>query len=252
MTLALTRAVSPSIAGCALTFMDRQPIDVDLAIRQHAAYEDCLRSLGLPVISLPAEAGLPDAVFVEDTAVVLDEAAVMAAPGLPSRRPEVRSVAEALRPHRRLHFMTGTANLEGGDVLRLGRTLYAGLSARTNREGVEQLAGFVEPYGYRVQPVQFEGCLHLKSACTPIGRNTVLANRFWVDTRQLIGVDVVDVAPSEPGAGNALLVEETVVLPRSFPRTAALLEERGFTVRTVDVSELQKAEAGVTCCSILL
>lgn len=252
MLIALTRPVSPSIVDCALSFMVREPIDVELACRQHRAYEDCLRALGSEVVEVAAAPDLPDAVFVEDAAVVVDEVAVLAAPALESRRGEVESVAEALRVYRPLERLNGDARLDGGDVLRIGRRVYVGLSARTNKAVAAQLGAFLEPYGYEVSTVRFSGCLHLKSACTSIGRDTLLANLDWVDPAQIEGVDVVAVAPDEPHAANALSIGETVVLPSSFPATRHLLEERGFHVQTVDVSELQKAEAGVTCCSILL
>jgi len=251
MLTALTRAVSPALADCALSFLEREPIDIDLATHQHNAYEKCLRALGVQVISLPPEPDLPDAVFVEDTAVVVDEVAVLTAPALFSRRREVASVAAALAPYRPQRAIGGSTHLEGGDVLPVGRALYVGLSARTNRDGVAQLRAFLEPYGYTVHVVEFNGCLHLKSACTSVGRNTLLANRAWVDTAQFDGFEVIDVPPGETEAANALLIGDTVVLPASFPETRQRLRERGFRVRTVDVSELQKAEAGVTCCSIL-
>jgi dimethylargininase len=183
---------------------------------------------------------------------VVDELAVMTRPLLPARQAEVASVAVELERFRPVAWVSGEATLEGGDVLRIGRRVYVGLSARTNAAGVEQLASFLEPHGYRVQAVSFGGCLHLKSACTGIGRDSLLANREWVDPDQFAGCGVVDVDPSEPAAGNALLVGDAVVLPANFPQTARRLREQGFRVEAVDVSELQKAEAGVTCCSILL
>jgi len=249
--LALTRPVSPSIGDCVLTFAEQQPIDVGRAALQHRAYEACLVELGVRLVPVPAEPDLPDAVFVEDTAVVLDEVAIAAAPPLPTRRREVASVAQVLSHYRPIRALAGGALLEGGDVLRIGRVLYVGLSGRTNREGTRQLAALAAPHGYEVRPVAVEGCLHLKTACTYVGRNTVLANRSWVDPGQLEGVEVVEVAPGEAGAGNALLMRDTVVMSASFPETSARLRSRGFRVGMVDVSELEKAEAGVTCCSIL-
>lgn len=251
MLTALTRAVSPSLAECALSFIEREPIDVALATRQHQAYEECLRHLGLRLLGLPAEPELPDAVFVEDTAVVVDEVAVLTAPRVQQRRREVASVASALAPYRTLCSIDGAGTLEGGDVMRSGRTVYAGLSARTNRAGIAQLAAALQPFGYAVQAVEFTGCLHLKSACCFVGPETVLANRDWVDTAQLPGLEVVGVAPDEPAAANALAVAGHVLLPASFPHTAERLEQRGFRVIRLDVSELQKAEAGVTCCSVI-
>ena len=252
MRLALTRAVSPRIAECVVTYHQREAIDAALATAQHARYEQYLRERGLRVISLPAEADLPDSVFVEDTAVVVDEIAVLARPRLEPRRREVPSVAAALAPHRPLVELSGDATLEGGDVLSIGRTLYVGLSTRTNAEGIAQLAAALRSFGYDVRIVTVGDCLHLKSAVTYLGDNTLLANAAWADLTAFAGYAVIEVAPEEPGAANALLLDGEVLLPASFPRTRALIEERGFRVHGIDVSELQKAEAGVTCCSILM
>ena len=183
---------------------------------------------------------------------MVDEVAVLTRPLLPVRQREMESVAAALAAYRPRRFIREPGTLEGGDVLRIGRTLYVGLTQRTNRAGIEQLAGFLAPYGYEVWPVEVRGCLHLKTACTYLGRDTVLAAPESVETSELDGVEIVNVPGGEPGAGNALLIGETIVLPASFPQTRMLLEQRGFRVEAVDVSELQKAEAGVTCCSILL
>jgi dimethylargininase len=248
---AITRDVSPNINNCELSFHERQPIDLAKATAQHEAYRDCLAGLGARIVSLPAEPGLPDAVFVEDTAVVLDEVAVISNMGAPSRRPEVASVAEALSRYRPLEFLKAPAALDGGDVMRIGRNLFVGLSQRTNRQGAEQLSELVRPHGYRVQSVEVKCCLHLKSACSYVGNDTILVNRPWIDVEPWVGFELLDVPDEEPNAANALLINDMVILPTFFPKTRALLEERGFRVRTVDVSELQKAEAGVTCCSLI-
>jgi dimethylargininase len=251
MLIALTRPVSPSINDCELTYHDQQPIDVAKANEQHHAYEDCLRSLGVQIIQLAVEPDLPDAVFVEDAAIVVDEVAVIPVMGALSRRPETVSVAAALKPYRPLRYLEIPATLDGGDVLRVGKKLFVGLSHRTNREGVAQLGEHLAEFGYEVKGVEMTDCLHLKSACTQIGPNTLLINQGWVEAAAFAGFDFVNVAASEPGAANALLVGETVIMPSTFPETIALLEERGFKVRAVDVSELQKAEGGVTCKSII-
>lgn len=248
---AITRDVSPNIGDCELSFYQRQPIDVAKAIAQHEAYRCCLAALGARIVSLAAEPGLPDAVFVEDTAVVLDEIAVIAHMGAASRRAEVASVAEALARYRPLEFLKAPATLDGGDVLRIGRSLFVGLSRRTNRQGVEQLSDLVRHYGCQVQPVEVTGCLHLKSACSYVGNDTILVNRSWIAVEPLQGYELLNVPEEEPNAANALLLNGAIIIPNSFPKTSALLEERGFRVRTVDVSELQKAEAGVTCCSVI-
>ncbi|MGI8827228.1 MAG: dimethylarginine dimethylaminohydrolase family protein [Chloroflexota bacterium] len=249
--VALTRSVSPAIVDHALSYVDREPIDVSLAHRQHAGYEDALRGLGIEVLSLPKQPHMPDAVFVEDTAVVTDEIAILTAPALPSRRVEVDSVAEALTSFRPIRRLTGDATLEGGDVLRVGHEMYVGLSRRTNEEGVRQLRAHLQPFGYRVTGIAFAGCLHLKSACTYIGRDTILANTEWVDAGQFPHLQILAVAADEEMAGNVLLVGDTLLMPANFPLTLERLEEHDFNVLPVSVSELQKAEAGVTCCSVL-
>lgn len=251
MLTTITRAMSPSINDCELTFHARQEIDVAKAVEQHRAYEELLRQLGVRVIALPAEPDLPDSVFVEDAAVVVDEIAVMTRMGAESRRGETESLARALSVYRPLAFMEAPATLDGGDVMRIGRTLFVGASSRTNADGISMLREILAPYGYQVKGVEVKGCLHLKSGCSYVGRNSVLVNRSWIDAAQLKEFDLIDVAATEPTAANALLIEDVVIIPSSFPQTKAMLEERGFSVRAIDVSELQKAEGGVTCTSLI-
>ena len=248
MLTAITRAVSPSMEACELTYLERQKIDIARAREQHRAYEACLAELGVQVISLPAEADYPDAVFVEDTAIVLDEIAVMARPGAASRRGEAESVAHALAPYRTLRWLREPATLDGGDVMLAGKTLYVGVTARSNAAGIGQLAAEVEPFGYHVRPVIVQGCLHLKSACSYIG-DAVLVHRPWVDDAAFAGVTLVDV-PEECGA-NVLMVGETVLVPANAPKTAELLRGMGRQVRLLDNSELMKAEGALTCCSLV-
>jgi len=249
--IAITRAVSPTMNECELSFVDRRVIDIDKAIEQHERYEECLRSLGIRVVSLPAVVDLPDAVFVEDPAIVLDEAAVMTRMGAESRRGESASLAEVVARFRPLRWIVEPGTLEGGDVVRIGRRLFVGRSARSNDSGIAQLRNEVAPFGYAVEAVPMRGCLHLKSACTYLGREAVLANRDWVDLAPFAGCRVIDVAPEEPGAADVLAIGDTVLIPASFPRTARVLELAGWSVLPIDVSELQKAEAGVTCMSLI-
>ncbi len=251
MLMAITREVSPGIGRCELTHLDRTPIDVGLARAQHRGYEACLAGLGCRVQTLPATPELPDSVFVEDTALVLDEVAAITRPGAASRRAETAPIAEALRPYRRLLTLEAPGTLDGGDVLRVGRRLYVGRSSRSNAAGVAQLCALLAPYGYSVQGVPVSGCLHLKSAVTQVAADTLLANRAWVDLGAFTGLEIIDVDPAEPYAANALRVGEALVYPAAFPRTRARLEGRGLAVHTVDVSELAKAEGAVTCCSLV-
>jgi dimethylargininase len=250
--IAITRAVSRSLGDCELTWLTREPIDIDKAIAQHHAYQQCLADLGARVISLPALEEHPDAVFVEDPAIVLDEVAVIATMGAASRRGERASLAAALAEYRPLIQMRDPAKLEGGDVMRAGHVLYVGLSARTDAAGVEQLREELKPFGYRVKALELRDCLHLKSACCFIGDDTILINRDWVDATPLERYRLIDVARAEPSAANALRLGGAVIMAAAFPATADILREAGFQVRTVDVSELMKAESGVTCSSLLV
>jgi dimethylargininase len=252
MTLvAVTRPVSASLARCEISFIAREPIDVSLARRQHAAYEAGLERLGAHLVRLPAADELPDAVFVEDTALVLDELAVLPVMGAPSRRGETVEIARRLAAYRPLQYLRPPATLDGGDVMRVERTLYVGLTARTNQHGLEQLRTIAEPYGYRAIPVAPSGCLHLKSACTYLGCGRVLANPAWVDVSCLEEVEIVPVAPDEPFAANALAVAGKLLCASDFPKTRTVLERRGFEVTTVDTAELRKAESAMTCMSLV-
>jgi dimethylargininase len=251
MLTAITRAVSPAIANCELTFVPRQPIDLEIARAQHLAYEQLLEKLGARVVSLPAEPDLPDSMFVEDPAIVLDELAVIFPLGTESRRPEAASLAQAISKFRKLEHITLPGTLEGGDVLRIGRKLFVGLTKRSNGEGLRQLAAILVPYRYEVIAVPVTGCLHLKSAVTCLGRDTLLANRAWFDPAPFSGYHWIDVDPAEPHAANALALGGTVIFPASFPRTRARIEACGFHVTPLDISELQKAESGLTCSSLI-
>jgi dimethylargininase len=251
MLTALTRAVSPTLGHCELTYIPRQQINIERAIEQHQQYERCLADLGVRIISLPAEAELPDAVFVEDPVVVVDEVAVVTVMGAESRRKEAESLAKALFAFKPLRRLREPACLEGGDVLRIGSTVYVGLSPRTNEAGISQLAAELGPLGYRVRPVPVRGCLHLKTACCSLGDGTALVNRAWVDTAALHDVKLIDVAEDEPWSANVLRIGDTVLLPASFPHTEAILRRAGVQVRTLDVSELRKAEGSLTCMSVI-
>jgi dimethylargininase len=250
--IALTRAVSPSLARCELTHLGREPIDALRAESQHRAYEDCLRALGCDVRRLPAEPDLPDAVFVEDAAVVFDEVAVVARPGASSRRAEVQSVADTLGSYRTLLAIEPPATLDGGDVLVVGPRVFVGVSTRTNEDGVAQLAAALAPYGYSVRALAVRSCLHLKSAATRVGPGTVLLNPAWLDAGAFDGFERIEAHPDEAFGANALAVGGSVVYPAAFPRTRERLLARGLRVSAVDLSELAKAEGGVTCCSLVL
>jgi dimethylargininase len=252
MRIAVTRPVPESLARCELTHLSRVPIDVAAATAQHRLYEETLRSLGCSLRHVPAAHDLPDSVFVEDVAIVLDEIAIATRPGAASRRPEREAVAAVLSEFRPIRSIAAPGTLDGGDVLRLGRRLYVGLSTRTNEDGAQQLARHVESLGYGVECVQTAGCLHLKSAATAIDSDRVLCNPEWIDPRAFRRVEIVEVDQAEPHAANVLRLGDTILCAASHERTAADLRARGYSVCTVDVSELAKAEAGVTCCCLII
>src|SRR5712691_6700193 len=202
MLVALTRAVSPRINERELTFIDRAAIDVARAASQHEAYEQRLEAHGCRVVRVEGEPSLPDGVFVEDAAVVLDEIAVITRPGAASRRGETESVARALQRYRAIRSIEAPATIDGGDVLRVGRTLFVGQSRRTNDRAIAQLRELLEPIGYTILPTPIRDCLHLKSAATYIGDRTILFNPEWVEPHHFGDVETIAVDPSEPSAAN--------------------------------------------------
>lgn len=256
MPVAIVRRPARSLAqSCELTYLERAPITFDALEHQHAAYRDALAATGARVIALDAIDALPDSVFVEDTAVVLDECAILSRPGAVSRQPEPERIAAALAPFRRCDDILAPGTLEGGDVLRIGRTLYVGLTTRTNRAGIEQLAARLSPYGYRVVPVQVHGSLHLKTACTALDAETLLLNPAWVDASAFDGFARIEVADDEPFAANVLPVGDARLINAAFPRTRERVEafcaRAGLRAIAVDISEFGKAKAGLTCMSLV-
>ncbi|WKZ38836.1 MAG: arginine deiminase family protein [Anaerolineales bacterium] len=252
MTIAITRKVSPRFNECEITHIERTPIDVNTARAQHDEYVKILSQLGCQVIELPEEPDLPDSVFVEDTAFILPEVAVITRPGADSRKPETESIARALSPHRPLVHVSAPASVDGGDVLVLGKNIYIGLSTRSNMEAVEQLNESLGRFGYTVIGLELTDCLHLKTAVTRVDDKTLLINKNWVDADHFNGFDLIEVDASEPFAANCLPVNGSIIYPTTFPRTRRKLEEKGFRVVDVNLEELAKAEGAVTCCSLIV
>lgn len=252
VVVALTREVSSGLSGCELTHLDRTPIDIDSARAQHAAYEEALRRAGCAVERLEATSEMPDSVFIEDIAVVVDEVAVIARPGAMSRRAEVPAVADALTRYRTVRSIEAPGTIDGGDVLVVGRRVFVGQSSRTNREATAQMHHILGPFGYTVCAVEVRGCLHLKSAVTALTDDLLLVNPEWIDTQLFQGFRFVDVDPRETMAANALRVGDRIIYPTAFPRTADRIAGAGLTLDRIDASELAKAEGAVTCCSLLL
>jgi dimethylargininase len=249
---AITRAVSPRLNECEITYIERIPIDLEAARLQHRGYIRALEQLRCQVIELPAEPDLPDSVFVEDTALILPEVAVITRPGADSRRGESEAIMRALSPLLPLVQIREPATVDGGDVLVLGKRIYVGLSTRSNQAAVDQLNELLSPHGYTVSGIPLDGCLHLKSAVTRVDDDTLLINTSWVDRGYFSGYQLIETDPSEPSAANCLPIGDSIIFPIAFPKTRARLEERGYIIVPVDVSELAKAEGAVTCCSLII
>jgi len=253
MTLtAITRDVNTAMGSCELTFLPRARIDTTLAVQQHENYTSALSSLGCEIVAIPTEEGLADSVFIEDTALVLDEVAVLCRPGAASRRPEVTGVEAALKPYRTLASIQSPGTLDGGDLLCVGKIIYAGLSTRSNQSGINQLRSIVADYGYSVEAVEVSRCLHLTSAVSAVSPESLLINPDWVSRSEFGDCELIDIDRDEPHAANALLVRNSIIYPSSFPRTAEKLVTHGIDLIPVDMSELQKAEGAATCCSLIL
>ena len=249
---ALCRAVSPAIADCELSFIGREAIDVEKARKQHAGYVSALQDMAVQVHALPAEPALPDSVFVEDTVLLFDKLAVLTRPGAESRRAEVDAIAPAVRAVRKqVERITEPGTMDGGDVLRIGKRVFVGLSQRSNQAAIDQLTDILKPFEYKVTAVPMQDCLHLKSAVTALSDDTVLINPDWVDAAYFGGYRQIRVDEREPHAANVMRIGDAVLMPSAFPKTQARIASAGYAVTAVDVSELQKAEGAVSCCSVL-
>ena len=251
MLIAITRAVSRSIVNCELTHLERIPLDIDNARLQHHIYEEALRLLGADVHPLPEEPDLPDSVFVEDAAIVLDECAVLTRPGADSRKPEVESVDKALAPYRTLFQIQPPGTLDGGDVLTVGKQIFVGLTTRSNQSAIDQMQAFLAPFGYTVRGVPVHGCLHLKSAVTQVAEKILLINPTWVEKSHFPGMKFIEIDPTESYAANILMVGDKSIYQPAYPKTLARLEAAGIHPLLVDASELAKAEGALTCCSLI-
>lgn len=253
MPTAIVRPVSPAIQACELTHLERLPIDLSNAQSQHNRYCTTLAAHGYQVVELTLAEDLADSVFVEDTAVVLPELAIITRPGAESRRPELAAMAAVLQNYRQLEWLSEPATLDGGDVVVLGKSIWIGLSSRSNQAAVEQLQALTEPFGYRVQGVELGQCLHLKSAVCAVDQTTVLLNPQWVDRQIFAEYQVIEVDPREEYAANVVQLHDGRLLyEQAYPATAERLRQQGYQLILLDNSELAKAEGALTCCSVLV
>ncbi len=252
MTVAITRQPAGSIAKCELTYIERIPIDYAKTVEQHKAYCDGLRDCGVKVVTLSPVGDLPDSVFVEDTAIILDEVAIITPMGIASRRPEPALIEPEIAQFRPTVPIALPATIEGGDVMRLGKAIFVSVSTRTNAAGINALTAIASAYGYTVTTVALRDCLHLKSACTALDDHTILLNPAWVDTSAFYGYELIDIAPDEPGAGNVVRANGSILMNSPYIHTAEIVEQRGYRVCAVDTSEFTKAEAAMTCMSLIV
>ena len=250
MLTALTRPTGPELRDCELTYLDKQPIDVDRAVEQHRAYLDALRALDVDVVELPRLPQHPDAVFVEDMAIVLPEVAVLLRPGAESRLGEVESVGETVRRYRTTVRMEAPATLDGGDVLVLGHRILVGITTRSTLRGLDALAALLRPFGYSVEPVRVTGVLHLKSAATAVDDQTLVVNPRGVDLSHL-GLELLEVPPEEPQGANVVRVGSHLLADASAPRTRELLDAHGAEVIGLEVDEFAKAEGAISCKGLI-
>jgi len=249
--MALTHVPSPNMQQYERTFVGDQWIDYELALKQHAGYENTLRQCGAEVVTVDVNRSMADCVFIEDTAIVLDELAVMMSPGAESRRGEPRGIEPVLRRYREVERVSLPGTIDGGDVVRAGRVLYVGVSLRTNVAGIDALRAVLKPHGYTVTAVPVQHCLHLKSACSSLPDGRFLVNADWIDASSLPASLLIHVPAGESWAGDVLVAGDTVVYSDAFPRTGELLAASGYGVASVSVSEFAKAEGGVTCMSLV-
>ena len=246
---AITRKPGKNFAQ-GLTTSDLGLPDYALILNQHNAYIDTLKSIGLEVIIVDEQQDYPDAHFVEDTAVVAPNVAVIARPGAPARQREEDSIAPVLERYRRTARIDAPGTLDGGDVLMVGSHFFIGLSERTNKCGAEQLGKYLEEYGNTWQTISVGAGLHLKSGINYLGHNTLIATQDFANQEALKGYDKIIVDAHEAYAANTLWVNNHLLTPKGFPKTRGKLEAMGINIIELNMSEVRKMDGGLTCLSI--
>lgn len=246
----ITHLPSHKLQDCELTFVESEKIDIEKAQQEHQEYCEMLKRCGAEVIILDRNNDLADSVFVEDPIIVFDEIAVLTSMGVESRRKESQYLKEVFSKYRDVEEIKLPAKIEGGDVLKIGKKIFVGLSVRTNQEGITCLKNIIKPYGYEVIVVKVLGCLHLKTGCTALDDNTILINSKWVDDNAFKGFKKIEVPLSEPFGANILKINDVICMNKSFTKTLDLVKSLGYKTDCCDISEFVKAEAGLTCMSV--
>jgi len=250
MLTVVTHLPSPALQECELTFVESGPVNIKKAVEEHDNYCKMLERCGARVVKLKENLLLPDSVFVEDPIIVFDEVAVLASMGVESRRKECATLEAFFCKYRDVKRISLPAQIEGGDVLKIGRRIYVGQSPRTNADGIQSLREIIEPLGYQVVPVRVNGCLHLKTGCTALDADTLLINPQWVDSEPFQGFRLIEIPLQEPFAANVLPINDTLCMNAAFPETMDLVRSLGYNVAATDITEFVKAEAGLTCMSV--
>lgn len=249
---ALLRTPSPALAKCELTHIDRVAIDIGRAVQQHRDYAGLLTRLGAELTILDPLPDYPDSGFVEDAALAFPECFVLTSPGANARRGEPALLRQALPADRPVMTIALPATIDGGDVLQAGKSVFVGLTSRTNAAGIDALRSVIACFGYSVTAVPGDAALHLKTAVTAASDQCVLINPALIERTFFAAFDQIECDPAEPFAGNCLRIGDALVMQAAHPRTADRLRDKAFPVECVDVSEFAKAEAGLTCLSLLI
>ena len=246
---AITRKPGENFAQ-GLTTANLGPSDYQRVLHQHTTYVETLKSIGLKTIELDAQPDYPDAHFVEDTAVVTPDVAIISRPGATSRQGEEESIAEILAPYRTLEHIHAPGTLDGGDVLMIEDHFFIGISERTNSEGAQQLSNILEKYAKTWSMIPVGAGLHFKSSVNYLDKDTLIVTRDFADHEALTAYEKIVVNRGEEYAANVLRVNDYLLIPRGFPNTKIKLSALDLEIIELDVSEMQKMDGGLTCLSL--
>jgi len=246
---AVVRPVPDSYDHCVRT--NTEKIDVALAKSQHAEYCKALKKLGLELIWVEGDNTLPDSCFVEDTAIILGDKAIICNMKIKSRVKEVVEVAKVLEKLKETYYIRPPATNDGGDVLKIEDKVFVGLSARTSIHTTGQLRKILEDSDFEIVPVTIHNVLHLKSACTYLGNNCVILSKRHFDMDILRDYKKIVVPRGEEYAADCLAINGTVLMVKGYPKTKKLVEREGFFVKELEMSEFRKGEGALTCLSII-
>lgn len=248
--MAIVRKPGQSLVNGLTTSNLGQP-DYELALLQHIAYVEALKSCGLDVVVLEADEDYPDSTFVEDTALLTPRCAIIALPGAPSRQGEIQAMHEELARHfGQIELVHPPGTVEGGDIMMVGSHFYIGLSERTNEEGAQQVIKFLEKYGLSGSTIHVQDSLHLKTGVAYLENDTLVGFSPYIDANQFRDYRIIEVDPEESYASNCIWVNGKVLVAKGYPETADMIRNAGYPVIEVDVSEFRKLDGGLSCLSL--